>query len=166
MFEKMITDLIIKMTEFNAGDSLRVQHMIKVYEFAHIIGVNEGLDAKTLKILDIASVMHDIGIRPSEEKYGHCTGKLQEQEGPAYAREMLSHFTDVTEEEKERVCWLIAHHHTYDNIDGLDYRILLEADFLVNAFEDNLEKESIRHFRDKVFETETGIHLLNTMFGV
>ena len=166
MFEKMITDLIIKMTEFNAGDSLRVQHMIKVYEFAHIIGVNEGLDAKTLKILDIASVMHDIGIRPSEEKYGHCTGKLQEQEGPAYAREMLSHFTDVTEEEKERVCWLIAHHHTYDNIDGLDYRILLEADFLVNAFEDNLEKESIRHFRDKVFETETGIHLLSTMFGV
>ena len=154
------------MTEFNAGDSLRVQHMIKVYEFAHIIGVNEGLDAKTLKILDIASVMHDIGIRPSEEKYGHCTGKLQEQEGPAYARGMLSHFTDVTEEEKERVCWLIAHHHTYDNIDGLDYRILLEADFLVNAFEDNLEKESIRHFRDKVFETETGIHLLNTMFGV
>lgn len=166
MFEKMITDLIIKMTEFNAGDPLRVQHMIKVYEFAHIIGVNEGLDAKTIKILDIASVMHDIGIRPSEEKYGHCTGKLQEQEGPAYAREMLSHFTDVTEEEKERVCWLIAHHHTYDNIDGLDYRILLEADFLVNAFEDNLEKESIRHFRDKVFETETGIHLLNTMFGV
>ena len=166
MFEKMITGLIIKMTEFNPGDSLRVQHMIKVYEFAHIIGVNEGLDAKTLKILDIASVMHDIGIRPSEEKYGHCTGKLQEQEGPAYAREMLSHFTDVTEEEKERVCWLIAHHHTYDNIDGLDYRILLEADFLVNAFEDNLEKESIRHFRDKVFETETGIHLLNTMFGV
>lgn len=166
MFEKMITDLIIKMTEFNAGDPLRVQHMIKVYEFAHIIGVNEGLDAKTLKILDIASVMHDIGIRPSEEKYGHCTGKLQEQEGPAYAREMLSHFTDITEEEKERVCWLIAHHHTYDNIDGLDYRILLEADFLVNAFEDNLEKESIRHFRDKVFETETGIHLLNTMFGV
>ena len=110
--------------------------------------------------------MHDIGIRPSEEKYGYCTGKLQEQEGPAYAREMLSHFTDVTEEEKERVCWLIAHHHTYDNIDGLDYRILLEADFLVNAFEDNLEKESIRHFRNKVFETKTGIHLLNTMFGV
>lgn len=166
MFEKMITDLIIKMTEFNAGDPLRIQHMIKVYEFAHIIGVKEGLDAKTLKILDIASVMHDIGIRPSEEKYGHCTGKLQEQEGPAYAREMLSHFTDVTEEEKERVCWLIAHHHTYDNIDGPDYRILLEADFLVNAFEDNLEKESIRHFRDKVFETKTGIHLLNTMFGV
>ena len=114
MFEKMITDLIIKMTEFNAGDPLRIQHMIKVYEFAHIIGVKEGLDAKTLKILDIASVMHDIGIRPSEEKYGYCTGKLQEQEGPAYAREMLSHFTDVTEEEKERVCWLIAHHHTYD----------------------------------------------------
>ena len=166
MFEKMITDLIIKMTEFNAGDSLRVQHMIKVYEFAHIIGVNEGLDAKTLKILDIASVMHDIGIRPSEEKYGHCTGKLQEQEGPAYAREMLSHFTDVTEEEKERVCWLIAHHHTYDNIDGLDYRILLEADFLVNMCEDELSEEALQTSYRNIFRTETGKKICREMYDI
>ena len=74
----MITDdLIVKMTEFNAGDPKRIQHFIKVYEFAHVIGAKEGLDENTLRILDIASVMHDIGIRPSEEKYGRCDGKLQ-----------------------------------------------------------------------------------------
>lgn len=163
----MITEeLIIKMTEFNAGDPKRIQHFIKVYEFAHVIGVKEGLDEETLHILDMASIMHDIGIRPSEQKYGKCNGKLQEQEGPAYAREMLAEFPDVTWDEVERVCYLIAHHHTYENIDGLDYRILLEADFLVNAMEDGLDKDAIVHFRDKVFETKTGIHLLNTMFGV
>lgn len=163
----MITDdLIIKMTEFNEADPKRIQHLIKVYEFAHVIGVKEGLDAESLRILDIASIMHDIGIRPSEEKYGKCNGKLQEQEGPAYAREMLAQFDDVTDMEVERVCYLIAHHHTYENVVGMDYRILLEADFLVNAMEDNLDKEAIISFREKVFETKTGIYLLNTMFGV
>ena len=163
----MITeDLIIKMTEFNDGDPKRIQHLIKVFEFAHIIGMKEGLDEETLKILDMASIMHDIGIRPSEQKYGKCNGKLQEQEGPAYAREMLSEFSGVSAEEVERVCYLIAHHHTYENVEGLDYRILLEADFLVNAMEDELDKEAIVHFRDKVFETKTGIHLINTMFGL
>lgn len=163
----MLTEeLIIKMTEFNAGDPKRIQHFLKVYEFAHVIGVKEGLDEATLRILDIASIMHDIGIRPSEQKYGRCDGKLQEQEGPAYARDMLAAFTEVSREEVERVCYLIAHHHTYENVDGLEYQILLEADFLVNALEDNLQKLAIIHFRDKVFRTETSIHLINTMFGL
>jgi len=162
----IINELIIKMTEFNAGDPKRIQHFIKVYEFAHVIGVKECSEEGVLRILDIASIMHDIGIRPSEEKYGQCNGKLQEQEGPAYAKEMLAEFSDVTPEEIERVCYLIAHHHTYDNVDGIDYRILLEADFLVNAMEDDLDKEAIIHFRDKVFKTKTGLHLINTMFGL
>lgn len=163
----MLTEeLIIKMTEFNAGDPKRIQHFLKVYEFAHVIGVKEGLDEATLRILDIAAIMHDIGIRPSEQKYGRCDGKLQEQEGPAYARDMLAAFTEVSREEVERVCYLIAHHHTYENVDGLEYQILLEADFLVNALEDNLQKLAIIHFRDKVFRTETSIHLINTMFGL
>jgi len=163
----MINDeLIIRMTEFNNGDPKRIQHFIKVFEFAHVIGVKEGIDVGKLRILDMAAIMHDIGIRPSEEKYGSCDGKLQEQEGPVYAREMLAEFPEVTEIETERICYLIAHHHTYDNVDGIDYRILLEADFLVNALEDELDKAAIIHFRDKVFETATGTYLLNTMFDL
>jgi len=163
----MINDeLIIRMTEFNSKDPKRIQHFLKVYEFAHVIGVKEGLDDETLRILDMAAIMHDIGIRPSEEKYGRCDGKLQEQEGPAYAREMLAEFPEVTADETERICYLIAHHHTYENVDGTDYRILLEADFLVNSFEDEIDKEAIIHFRDKVFETKTGLHFINTMYGL
>ena len=130
--------LILEMTEFNKGDAKRIQHFIKVYEFAHLIGRLEGLDKKTQKILDIAAIMHDIGIRPGEEKYGRCDGKIQEQEGPDYARKMLEKFPEVTQEEIDRVCYLIGHHHTYSDVDGIDYRILLEADFLVNAYEDAL----------------------------
>ena len=159
-------ELIIKMAEFNAEDPKRIQHYIKVYEFAHVIGVKEGLTSNELRVLDMAAIMHDIGISPSEEKYGRCDGKLQEQEGPAYARGLLADFPEVTEKEIDRICYLIAHHHTYENVEGIDYRILLEADFLVNALEDNLAKDAIIHFRDKVFETNTGLHLINTMFGL
>ena len=143
----MINDeLIIKMTEFNAGDPKRIQHFVKVYEFAHVIGVKEQLEEQQLRVLDMAAIMHDIGIRPSEEKYGRCNGKLQEQEGPAYARKMLAEFLEVSEDETNRICYLIAHHHTYDNVEGLDYRILLEADFLFNAMEDDLNKNAIITF--------------------
>lgn len=162
----LIEELILKMVEFDKGDPKRIQHFMKVYEFAHIIGVKENIDENTLLILDIASIMHDIGIHPAEVKYGSANGKLQEQEGPAYAREMLAEFQEINPEQIERVCYLIGHHHTYENVEGIDYRILLEADFLVNALEDNLNRDAIIHFRDKIFETQTGVYLLNTMFGL
>ena len=158
--------LILKMTDFNKGDAKRIQHFVKVYEFAHTIGVLENLDGGVQKILDIAAILHDIGIRPSEEKYGRCDGKLQEQEGPAYAKKMLEEFPEITKEETDRVLFLIGHHHTYTGVDGADYRILLEADFLVNAFEDGLDKESICAFKKNVFRTRTGIELLNKMFDL
>ena len=41
-----------------------------------------------------------------------------------------------------RIQYLIAHHHTYDNINEIDYQILVEADFLVNVMEDGLSKEA------------------------
>ena len=161
-----VEELILRMVEFDKGDPKRIQHFLKVYEFAHTIGVKENIDENTLFILDIASIMHDIGIHPAEEKYGSTSGKLQEQEGPAYAREMLAEFQEINPEQIERVCYLIGHHHTYENVEGIDYRILLEADFLVNAHEDNLNRDAIIQFRDKIFETNTGVYLLNTMFGL
>ena len=66
----------------------------------------------------------------------------------------------------ERVCFLIAHHHTYHDIDGLDYQILLEADFLVNAYEDQLGKDAIRQVCQRVFRTASGIRLLKETFDI
>lgn len=56
--------------------------------------------------------------------------------------------------------------HTYDNVDGLDYRILIEADFLVNAYEDNLDSDAIMSVREKIFRTSKGTEMLNTMFDL
>ena len=160
----MLNELMMKMIEFDYGDPKRIQHFIKVHSFSQLIGEKEGLDEHTLFVLEAASILHDIGIRVSEEIYGFQNGKLQEQEGPAPAREICTSL-GFKEDDIERICFLIAHHHhTYTDVDGMDYRILLEADFLVNAFEGNASIESIQHAKESFFETETGKHILDTMF--
>lgn len=159
-----IIELTKSMIDFDAGDPKRIQHFLKVHDFAKLIGTDENIDSSTMFILEAASILHDIGIHPAEEKYeGRCDGKLQEQEGPAPARKIMQTLA-FNSSVIDRVCHLIAHHHTYTNIDGIDYQILVEADFLVNMYEDNLSTQSISNARDKIFVTKSGIELCNTMF--
>ena len=66
----------------------------------------------------------------------------------------------------DRVCYLIAHHHTYDNIDGADYRILVEADFLVNLYEGKSGRDAVVSAYDKIFRTEAGKELCRIMFAL
>lgn len=158
-----IYQLIRQMTTYEKGNPRRIQHFIKVHSFAKIIGIGEGLDADMLYTLEIATIVHDIGIRPAEEKYGSCEGKLQEQEGPAPAREMLSALS-IDADIIDRVCYLVAHHHTYDQVDGIDYRILLEADALVNLYEDHVPNTAVEAMLQNVFRTETGTKICREMF--
>ena len=158
-------DVLLEMIRYNAGDARRVNHLIKVYGFAKVIGEREGLDARTQEILEIAALTHDIGIRNSERKYGSCSGEHQQVEGPPEARTLLEAL-QADEALVERVCWLIAHHHTYSNIRGLDYQILVEADFLVNAYEDEMDEDTIKTVRERIFRTKTGIELLDTLYSL
>lgn len=157
--------LIMKMTEYFRGDPKRIHHFIKVYTFAQTIGKLERLGEHDMNILCTTAIVHDIGIKPAEEKYGagHCGGKLQEELGPEPARETLNEL-GYDKKTIERVCFLIAHHHTYEGVDGVDWQILLEADFLVNAYEDGLSTNAVKTAGEKFFKTETGKYLLNTVF--
>lgn len=163
--EKMLEKLFLEMIAYYSGDPKRIQHFTKVHSYAKLIGEREQLSPEELYILEAAAYTHDIGIKPAEEKYGSSEGKLQEQEGPAVARGMLMRL-GFAENVIERVCYLIGHHHTYTGIEGRDYQILVEADFLVNAYEEGLPKRNIKKFRDKIFRTETGIHYLNELFAL
>lgn len=157
--------LLRAMIAYNAGDAKRIQHLLKVHSLAATIGTLEGIDEETLFILETAAIVHDIGIRVCEKKYGSCEGKLQEKEGFTEARKLLTSIGTYREDQIERVCWLVAHHHTYHNISGMDYQILIEADFLVNIYEDQLDAEAIEHVRKRIFKTASGIEILDTMFG-
>lgn len=158
--------LALAMIDYNNGDPKRIQHTTKVHAYASMIGRIEGLDEETLFILESAALVHDIGIRASEQKYGHQNGKLQEQEGPAVAREMLTRIGGYSERQIERICWLVGHHHTYHVCEDLDYQILIEADFIVNLYEDNESPHAIRAVRKNIFRTGSGTKMLETMFGI
>lgn len=71
-----------------------------------------------------------------------------------------------TPEKIERICYLVGHHHTYNMVDGLDYQLLVEADFMVNFYEDGMPKENIAKAVERIFKTESGIKLVKTMFGL
>ena len=161
----MLEHLILEMIQYYTGDTKRIQHFIKVHNFARTIGKLEGLDNQPLFVLETAAIVHDIGIKVSEEKYGACEGKLQEQEGPTVAEPMLKRL-GFDEEVIKRVCYLIGHHHTYDNIDGIDYQILVEADFLVNLYEDAASMDAVENAYQKIFRTESGKRICREMFGL
>jgi len=158
-----LTKLIDKMIEHETGCTKRINHFLKVYSFAKLIAENENLSEDIIQIVSVASIVHDIGIKISLEKYNSTSGKYQEKEGPAVAQKMLSEL-DFKQGLIDRVSFLIANHHSYDNIEGIDYQILIEADFLVNIFEDGLSKEQAEHIEQRYFKTAYGKKLLETMY--
>lgn len=160
-----IENLALAMIDYNNGDPKRIQHTTKVHAYASMIGKCEGLDEETQFILESAALVHDIGIRASEKKYGHQNGKLQEQEGPAVARELLMRLGGFTDQQIERICWLVGHHHTYHVCEDLDYQILIEADFLVNLYEDNESPNAIRAVGKNIFHTQSGTRMFEAMYG-
>lgn len=161
----MIGNIIYEMAALNGSDTRRINHALKVYGFGKCIAEREGLSGKTLLTVEAAAVLHDIAIRYCEEKYGSCEGPLQEKEGPAVARPLLERHTNDNDL-IERVLYIIAHHHTYDNIDGIDYQIIVEADFLVNTDEGDITKAAFKGACGKIFKTEAGKELARIMTGV
>lgn len=162
---QQIDELMIRTTEFFRGDGKRIQHFMKVYAYSALIGRLEGLDEETQNILEAAAVVHDVGIKPAEEKYGYQNGKLQEELGPREAETLLTGAGYCTSR-VERVAYLVGHHHTYSSIDGMDYQILVEADFLVNLQEEGSSKNAILTAYEKIFRTENGKKLCRDIFGL
>lgn len=161
----MLNKLYLEMINYDKGDPKRIQHFTKVHSYAKLIGENERFEPQQLFILEAAALTHDIGIHVCEEKYGSCAGNLQEIEGPAIAEEML---TELGFEPLviDRVKYLIGHHHTYTNIDGLDYQVLVEADFIVNLFENGIDQKAIESAYNNIFKTETGKQIIRDMYGL
>ncbi|WNV57127.1 phosphohydrolase [Oscillospiraceae bacterium NTUH-002-81] len=158
-----ISRILVKMIDYSAGNRKDINHLMKVHSYARIIGKGEGLSEELQKITEIAAIVHDIACPLCRNKYGNTNGKYQEAEGPALTESFLAD-TGLTREEIARIAYLVGHHHTYEGVEGLDYQILLEADYLVNADESGYSRENILHMRDTVFQTKTGTALLESIY--
>ena len=159
----IVSAAIQKMIEFYKGNRHDVNHFLKVWAMAKTIGELEGLDRHTQEVLELAAVIHDIACPVCRVKYGNTNGSNQEKESPELVENFLKD-VEIDDEMKERINYLVSHHHTYTNVDGLDYRILLEADFLVNADESEMSENAVETARERVFETNTGKKLLTSIY--
>ena len=158
-----IEEIMKKMIDLAAGNHHDINHFMKVHSFARTIGRMEGLDEETQYVLEAAAIVHDIACPLCREKYGNTAGALQEAESEPLVREFFSG-TTLPEKQLERIVFLVTHHHTYTGVDGIDYQILLEADYLVNADESHYPGKGIALFRKNVFRTASGLALLNSVF--
>lgn len=160
-----IPQLTEKMIDFSEGNIHDIEHFLKVWGYAKTMGEREGLDEEAQFILELAALTHDIACPLCREKYGSAIWQKQEEEGAPMVRDFLAD-THLSPAIVARVAYLVGHHHTLTGIEGMDYQILIEADYLVNAAEKGLEKEEIAAFVEKYFRTESGVALAKSVFGL
>ena len=157
-----ISDAIEKMIARCNGNLHDINHFLKVWAFARTIGKQEGLDALTQETLELTAVVHDISCPLCREKYGNVDGKNQEKESAPLVEAFFA--GENCNADVKRISWLVCHHHTYTDVGGMDYRILLEADFLVNAGEGGYSRETIENARRQFFRTAAGLRLLDSIY--
>jgi len=149
----------IEMKKYFHKDFKRIGHATKVARYAEQIVKQEGGDPA---IVLSAGYLHDIGIKEAERKYNSTAARYQEQEGPPIAREILTRL-GAREELIDEVCDIIAHHHHPRPEETLNFKILYDADLIVNLEENHKEQpidsEKLAVIIRKSFLTETGKNL-------
>jgi len=154
--------LIEEMKNVFGDDKKRIEHALAVLDYAEQIQNGESSDPL---IVRAAAILHDIGIREAEHKYGSSAGNYQEVEGPPIAEEILKKF-DISAEAVERICRIIANHHSAKDIDTIEFRVVWDADWLVNIPTDFKEasKKKLQEIIDKTFKTDEGRRLAAELF--
>lgn len=160
-----VSEIIVEMVKQSNGNLHDINHFMKVYAYARTIAECEKITPEEQKTVEIAAIIHDIACPLCREKYGNTNGKLQEQEGIILAGEFLKE-SGLPDKMIERIVFLVGHHHTLTEVDGIDYQILLEADYLVNADEARYDKSNLQNAAKCLFKTETGKKLLRSVYGI
>ena len=158
-----LPQILEKMVAFSKGNIHDIDHLIRVWTYARMIGELERLDPETQFILEVAAVTHDIACPLCREKYGNTNGKYQEKEGIPLVKEFLKD-TGLTEAQIESAAFLVGHHHTFDGVDRKDWQVLIEADYIANASENGYSRQNLENFMQKIMKTESGKRLLRSVF--
>ena len=144
--------LISEMKDIFGEDQKRIEHTLAVLNYAEQIQAIEGGDPLIVKA---AAILHDIGIREAERKYGSSQGKYQQIEGPPIARKILQKY-NIDTKAIEHICEIIAKHHSAKNIDTTEFQIVWDADWLVNIPVDFKDSDNPEQLINKVFKTKEG----------
>ena len=144
------------MKQYFGGDCKRIGHAAKVAEYAERICEETGGD---LVVVLCAAYLHDIGIREAERKYQSTAPRYQHREGPPIARNILVEAGGDTHLVEE-VCDIVGHHHHPRKDETLNFKIIYDADLIVNLEEEQKERpdgtERFREVIEKRMFTEAG----------
>jgi HD superfamily phosphodiesterase len=158
-----LRDKLIKELEgYFGSDTKRINHAKKVMGYAEEILKKE---QASWHIVIPASILHDVGIKVAEERYGSSAGHLQEKESPAVARKILLKL-GISKERIDEICEIIACHHSPGKINTQNFKVLYDADWLVNLKDevDTKDKSRLKGIIDKVFLTNTGKELAEKIY--
>ncbi len=144
------------------NDRRRIDHALRVAGFAEELLAY--VDADPVLTL-AAAYLHDIGIHAAERKHGSSSGKWQELEGPPIARELLGAL-GADELFIAQVAEIVGRHHTPRGVDSPEFRILWDADALVNFSEVSADKtvEQVETLLRRHMVTEPGFRIGRQLF--
>lgn len=150
----LVDQLIAAMKGVFGDDTKRIDHAFAVLRRAQEIIRQEQADPR---VVMAAAILHDIGIKEAEKKHGSSAGKYQETEGPPIARRIMEEL-GLDEATIDHVVKIVANLHSAKGIDTPEFRIIWDADRLVNLpFEfPDADRDSLRKKIEEIFKTAAG----------
>ncbi len=154
----------VAMKRYFGNDFKRIGHAGKVAKYVEEINRTEQGDPAVVLIV---AYLHDIGIKEAERKFNSSSARYQHQEGPPVARQIL---TGLKAEANliDEVCDIIGHHHSPRPEESINFKVLYDADLIVNLEEKQKESPSPREHLEKIisksFLTETGAQVAGSVF--
>jgi putative nucleotidyltransferase with HDIG domain len=118
--------------DYFGSDFRRITHALEVLRHAETIAERTG--GCDSEVLVASALLHDIGIRRSEEELGFNNGPTQEKYGPPEAERLLRGI-GFPEEKTKKVRDIIGNHHSRPRFDYPELAVLREADAIVNRNE-------------------------------
>ncbi len=146
----------IAMRKYFGTDARRIKHAMQVGSHAEVIGKEE---KGNMAVIMAAALLHDIGIKVSEEKYDSSAPRYQHQEGPPVARDLLENLK-AEKELIDEVCDIIGHHHSPRPEESINFKTIYDADLIVNFSEKYQDSaptaEKLNSILDTSFLTQSG----------
>lgn len=155
MNKELKNEIIKKMIICFGYNNNHINHTYRVLDYAEEISNIEKGDPD---IVISSAILHDIGIPNCKKKYKSIEGQLQEIEGPPVAREILESL-GIDEEIIKEVSEIIGCHHSPGEIETMNFKIMWDADWLVNLSDvyDIKDKTKLAEIIYKTFMTKSGL---------
>jgi hypothetical protein len=154
--------IIHEMKAVFGDDEGRIGHALQVLDYAETILRSE---PGSSRIVCAAAILHDIGIHEAERKHGSSAGRFQEIEGPPIAREILERL-GLDADDVDHVCRIVGSHHSAGDIDTPEFRIIWDADWLVNLAgpASEMDADALANKIRTIFRTSAGRALALELF--